>query len=305
MTDLRPPSVPPGIPPVEHEVDESLVACLLRTRCPDLAGLPLKRTASGWDNQLFRLGDDLAVRLPRRQLGVDLIRKEQRWLPLLAPRLELPISAPLHTFEAAADFPWPWSVVPWMHGATAEQQAPGAAEAGRYGRFLRALHHPPPPDAPRSPVRGVPLSRREASVAARLERLAGRDTGVASSPRQMRDAWLDAAAAPGDLPDTWIHGDLTPMNVIVRDGRLAGIIDWGDLCVGDAATDLASAWFLFEEAEAVFAAYGPLSAATRRRARGWAILFGVLFLDTGLHADPRYAKLGQQLLNRVLAVSAG
>ena len=134
----------------------------------------------------------------------------------------------------------------------------------------------------------------------RLNRMQGTDTGLGISIEEIRDAWRRTLAAPADAPDTWIHGDLHPMNVLVTAGRLAGIIDWGDLCAGDPATDLASAWFLFGDADRVFSSYGGISPATRERARGWAILFGVVFLETGLQGHRGYGDLGRLLLRRVL-----
>lgn len=293
--------MPAGVPPAEIDVDETLVDGLLRVHCPDLAGRPLRRVPNGWDNHLFRLGDDLAVRLPRRRIAVDLMLKEQRWLPQVAPKLGLPVSAPLRALGPGPAFPWPWSVVPWIDGTTAEVTPPEAGEAARFGRFLRALHHAPPSDAPRNEVRGGLLARRSEAFHHRFDRVRGADIGASFSHARVLETWRQAMDAPVDLPDTWLHGDIHPMNVIVRAGRLAGIVDWGDCCAGDPATDLASAWFLFERAGNVFATYGSLTPATRRRARGWAVLFGVLFLDTGLHGDPRYGALGRRLLARVLA----
>lgn len=297
----HPMSVPAGVPPAEVEADEQLVTALLRARCPDLADRPLRRVTGGWDNHLFRLGDDLAVRLPRRRVAVDLILKEQRWLPQLAPSLNLITSVPVRALGPGAGYPWPWSVARWIDGMIADRQPPDPDDAARFGRFLRALHRAPPPDAPRSEVRGVPLVRRNEAVQARLDRISALGAGPALSLDAIRDAWREALAAPVDLPDTWIHGDLHPMNVIVRGGRLAGVIDWGDLCAGDPATDLAAAWFLFDRAEEVFAAYGGISAATFQRARGWAILLGVVFLDTGLHGAAEYEAPGRRLLHRALA----
>ena len=299
---MTPSHLPPaGVPPAEIEAGERLVAGLVASQCPDLAGRTLRRVGSGWDNHLFRLGEDLAVRLPRRRVAVDLILKEQRWLPHLAAAIDMPISAPVRSLPASAEFPWPWSVTRWLDGVTAEHLPPAASEAARFGRFLRSLHSVPvPPDAPRNPVRGVALAGRSDSVLARLGRMSGADTGLAISIEQIRKAWLEAVAAPADARDTWIHGDLHPMNVLVNAGRLAGIIDWGDLCAGDPATDLASAWFLFDDADRVISSYGGISPATRERGRGWAILFGVVFLETGLQGHPGYGDLGRLLLRRVL-----
>jgi aminoglycoside phosphotransferase (APT) family kinase protein len=118
---------------------------------------------------------------------------------------------------------------------------------------------------------------------------------------EIRRAWDDALGAPLDVPPTWLHGDLHPRNVLVEDGVISGIIDWGDITAGDCATDLAAVWMLFGDpgarAEAL-SAYVGLSEATLRRARGWALLFGVMLLDTGLIDNPRNALIGARALRR-------
>ena len=133
-------------------VDAALVRALLHAQHPDLAGLPLADTAEGWDNHLFRLGDALAVRLPRRALAANLIVHEQRWLPLLAARLPLPIPVPVRTGHPGCGFPWSWSVVPWLDGTSAAvvPLPDPAANAVDLGQFLRALHQPAPAEHGRS-----------------------------------------------------------------------------------------------------------------------------------------------------------
>ena len=138
--------VPAPTPPAEVDVSVSLVRELLAAQHPDLAGLPLQLLANGWDNVLFRLGSELVVRLPRRSLAAALVGHEQTWLPVLAPRLPLPIPAPVRVGQPALGYPWRWSVVPSFPGTTALEQLPGdlSAAATTLGRFLRALHTPAP-----------------------------------------------------------------------------------------------------------------------------------------------------------------
>ena len=297
------PHPPPGLaagsgtPAADIAVDAGLVQALLAAQHPDLAGRPIRPATSGWDNALFRLGDDLAVRLPRRAAGAPLIRNEQRWLPQLADRLSLAVPAPVRLGEPGCGYPYPWSVTPWFAGTPADLAPPDAGEAAVLAGFLHTLHRPAPTDAPRNPTRGVALAERAAAVEARMDRL-GPLVDV-----EVKRLWRDALAAPTAGPATWLHGDLHGRNVLVSAGRIAAVIDWGDLCQGDPATDLAGVWSLFEAAaarRAVLDAYGA-SPAQLRRARGWAVAFGVMLLDAGLIDDPRLAAAGAATLERVAA----
>lgn len=283
-----------------------LVGDLLREQHPDLAGLPLEAMPSGWDNVLWRLGDDLVVRLPRRSTSVRLTLHEQRWLPELAPRLPLPVPLPLRVGVPSPRYPWPWSIVPWLEGVAGDKAAfTDPADAGRrLGAFLRRLHHPAPNGAPRNPYRGVPLAERAGKFEASVAELGpGIDT---VSVRRVWDAAL--AATPFADPPVWLHGDLHPANVVVRDGTLAAVVDFGDVCAGDPATDVAAAWVLVpdEGRPAFFDAYGPVSADLHDRARGWAALFALMLVSIG--NDPRpdsgrptYAAAGHAALQRLCA----
>ena len=292
-------SVPIGTPAAEFAIDEGLVSRLLAEQHSDLVHLPLRVVEAGWDNAMFRLGDDLGVRLPRRTAAAKLIAHEQCWLPLLAKNLPIPVPIPCRVGKPGLGYPWPWSVVPWLKGLAADFNQPNASEAAPFGRFLRALHVLAPADAPSNAVRGVPLQQRAASVEARMNRL--RDRTTVLTPR-ITQIWNQALEAPLDRPSTWLHGDLHPRNVLVNGGVISGIIDWGDITSGDCATDLASVWMLFGEPHAqreALAEYGEVSAATYRRAKGWAVLLGVVMLDTGLIDNPRNAALGERILYHV------
>jgi aminoglycoside phosphotransferase (APT) family kinase protein len=288
-----------GTPVAEFAIDSAFVSGLLADQHPDLAHLPLRVVDAGWDNALFRLGDHLAVRLPRRAAAAPLIAHEQTWLPRLAEQLSLPVPAPYRIGIPARGYPWRWSVAPWLKGLAADQHEPHASQAQLFAAFLRSLHVPAPADAPTNPVRGGPLRQRAAVVEERMQRLA-RTTSLITP--QITHIWHVALQAPLDLPPTWLHGDLHPRNVLVEHGVITGIIDWGDITSGDCATDLASIWMLFAEPHArhdALAAYATLSAATLQRAKGWAVLFGVMLLDTGLIDNPRNAMIGERTLRRV------
>lgn len=289
-----------GTPGAEVDIDEALARALLAAQHPDLASLPITPIASGWDNVIFRLGEAFALRLPRRQLAADLILHEQRWLPTLAGRLPLPIPAAMRIGAPQGRFPWAWSVVPWLAGETADLAPLDESEGAALGAFFKALHVPAPEEAPHNPYRGVPLAQRADDFKARIDSLARRGEGLDA---RILAIWDDALAAPNDAQPTWLHGDMHPRNVLVAGGRLAAVIDWGDIAKGDRASDLAGVWMLLPNRagrEAAMAACGPLSPATWRRARGWAVLYGAMLLDTGLADDPRMTAIALAIFQRLL-----
>jgi aminoglycoside phosphotransferase (APT) family kinase protein len=290
-----------GKPAAEIDPDAELVRTLLREQHPDLAALELERAESGWDNVMWRLGDHLAVRLPRRAAGAALVESEQRWLPEIASRLPLPIPAPLRVGRPAAGYPWYWSIVPWYPGEASDLQPPDPGELTTLARFLACLHVPPPGDAPHNPARSVPLAARRDAVEARMASLVAAGEPVAAS---LRSLWEDAVAAAIDVAPTWIHGDLHPRNVLVHEGAISAVVDWGDMAAGDRATDLASLWMLSADASgraAAIASYTGASRATWLRARGWALFFAVMLLDNGRVDEPRHAAIGRRTLQQLIA----
>ncbi len=290
-----------GTPASEIEIDAKLVYDLLAEQHPDLAQLSIRLVDAGWDNTMLRLGDDLAVRLPRRELAAQLIEHEQTWLPQLADRLPIPVPTPFRLGEPTQGYPWRWSVVPWLTGVAADQEEPHPNQAKRFALFLRSLHTTAPSHAPQNPVRGVPLEHRAAVVKERMQRLEQKTNLITPEVKQI---WNQALNAPIDVPAKWLHGDLHPRNILVDNGAIAAIIDWGDITSGDVATDLAAIWMLFSDSntrQQAIAEYRDLSEATQNRSKGWAILFAVTLLETGLVDNPRNAALGKRILQNVLA----
>lgn len=288
-----------GTPAAEVEITDALVRDLLRAQHPDLAHLPITPMESGWDNAMFRIGEEFAARLPRRALAAPLIEREQKWLPTLASRLPLRVPAPVRIGSPDCGYPWRWSIVEWLPGAPADRSPPAADQGVVLARFLEALHAPAPREAPRNPYRGVPLADRAVVVGERIARLERTD-GVLDE--HVKRAWGIALETPIDASPTWIHGDLHARNALVEDGRLVAVIDWGDVAQGDRATDLAAIWAFLPTASARRAAIATLSRvseATWRRARGWAVFFGVTLLDTGLVSDACQAAGGRAMLTRL------
>jgi aminoglycoside phosphotransferase (APT) family kinase protein len=288
-------------PAADIEIDEPLVRSLLREQQPDLADLPLQEIDSGWDNAMFRLGRTLVVRLPRRIAVTHLIEREQEWLPQLAPLLPIPVPAPVRFGRPAHNYPSRWSIVPWLSGINADLCEPSAGQAGRLAAFLSALHCPAPANAPANPYRGVPLRDRAEPVFERIRRLEQETTLVNDDVVQTFHAALEA---PIDVAPTWLHGDLHAGNLLVNDGVLSGVIDWGDMASGDRATDLATLWMNLGERkarESAMRACNDVSDATWLRAKGWAVFFGVTLGTSGLAGDARHALMARRTLERVVA----
>lgn len=286
-------------PPAEVNITKKLVHQLLESQHPDLANLPLQLVESGWDNDIYRLGKDYAVRLPHRQIAVQLLKNEQTWLPILANRLPIPTPVTLRIGQPEFDYPWTWSILPWIAGKAADLAAPHADQAIPLAKFLKALHQPAPPNAPINLSRCVPIQDRAKGVEERLNRLKKKTNLITPT---IENIWAAALKADRATEKRWIHADLHARNVVVQDGKISGIIDWGDLTSGDIATDLACIWMLLGDAQARTTAleYYQPSAATLARAKGWTIFFGAVLLDTGLVDNPRHAAMGKLTLERLV-----
>lgn len=283
-------------PAAEVVIDAELVRDLVRTQFPALAERPCVNVDEGFDNSLWRLGDDLVARLPRRAVAVALIENELRWLPELAGDVSLRTPLPLLAGVPSERFGWPWLIATWVEGTPGDHTSDAirAHSATALARFLRHVHRAAPEDAPRNPFRGVDLAERATVFDARL--LENADLVDAKSVARTFDVGL--AASPWAGTPQWLHGDLHPGNTLYRDGRLAGVIDFGDLCAGDPACDLAGALMSlpFSTLDEFFAAYGPADEAMLARTIGWATLFGVLMVSLGRSGRPSYGTVGRLAL---------
>ncbi|WP_318779154.1 MULTISPECIES: aminoglycoside phosphotransferase family protein [unclassified Arthrobacter] len=301
-------------PAAEVLMTADLVRELLGEQHPDLAGLPLNAVAEGWDNFIFRLGSDLAVRLPRREAAARLARNEQRWLPRLlsdrpddGPQAPAQASAlrfaaaPVRSGEPSSSYPWHWSITRWAEGTAATHVPLGdrTRAAEDLADFVLAFQQPAPEDAPYNPVRGGALRDRDSALHQRLAALDLPTSGLLTLWQELRDqpAW--------DGPSLWLHGDLHAANLVVApDKKLAAVLDFGDLGSGDPATDLAAAWLVFDRyGRRVFQnrinAARPTSDATWQRARGWALCIGAAM---AVHSDDDsvFKTMGHQVLHSVL-----
>lgn len=283
-------------PAPEIEITTELVRGLLAQQFPELADLTLQELARGWDNTNLRLGDDLVVRVPHRLVADQLVVNEQRWLPTLAHQIDMAIPAPIHHGRPSGDYPWHWSVTPWAAGteaARAELSDP-ASTARTLGEFFRQLHVSAPADAPPNPFRGCPLSDRTQSFETRLAKL---------DPRHDKESiarvFNAACAIPDSTDRVWLHGDLHTRNMVVDHGRLSAVIDWGDICAGDPATDLAGAFMLVPNHIDIVKRYAGSTEADWQRAQGWAINFAVIYLATS-DDDEVMASIGDRLMHTLL-----
>ncbi|MES4904143.1 MULTISPECIES: aminoglycoside phosphotransferase family protein [unclassified Streptomyces] len=273
-------------------IDAALARRLVDTQFPQWAGLPLQLLdPAGSDHVIYRLGEDLSVRLPRHAGAIGQAVKESEWLPRLAPHLPLAIPAPVGVGEPDFGYPWPWAVSRWLEGevATAEALADSSRAAVQLAEFLTALQEFVPGEFPveeaREDLTGRPLADRDRATRAAIAEVDGTfDTAA------MTELWDAALSAPGwDRPPVWFHGDFHTGNLLTVDGRLSAVIDFGGLGIGDPACDLTIAFTLMSaRSRAAFRAALGVDDATWTRGRGWA-------LATGLNAYTSYAAVNPRV----------
>ena len=288
----------------EVATDISLVGRLLAAQFPLWADLPIEPVLSaGTDNAIYRLGDDMAVRLPRIHWAVGQVDKEYRWLPRLTPLLPLAIPVPLAKGTPGEGYPWHWSVYRWLDGEVATI---GSIDdlplfATTLGRFLDVLQHIDPADGPppgrHNFFRGGPLTIYDAQTRDAIAALHGKIDAHAATA-----VWEAALEATWHDAPVWVHGDVAASNLLVREGQLSAIIDFGCSGVGDPACDLVIAWTVFSgESREEFRAALPLDAATWARGRGWALWKALITLAQHMNTNPMEASKARRVIDEVLA----
>lgn len=272
------------MPNIKVLIDVPLVQRLISMQFPQWADLPIKPVAvGGWDNRTFHLGEQMLVRLPSAEEYAMKVEKEQLWLPKLAPFLPLSIPTPLAMGEPGEEYPWRWSVYRWIEGETASigSIADLCQFATSLAEFLNALQRI---DVTGGPVagshnfyRGGPLSTYDAETRQAILILGDKiDTELATT------LWDTALASTWTAPPVWVHGDISAGNLLVKEGKLSAVIDFGGLGIGDPACDLAIAWTLFKgKSREAFRAALPLESETWDRGRGWT-LWKALIVYAGL-----------------------
>jgi aminoglycoside phosphotransferase (APT) family kinase protein len=283
----------------ELETDALLVRRLLAAQFPEWAGLSIERVrSSGTDNALYRLGDDLVVRLPRIHWAAGGVDKDLLWLPKLAPLLPVAVPVPLATGEPAEGYPWTWGVYPWLAGENPTIDRIPNSLTYEVADFVNALHRIQPPGEPIA-GRGRPLAevQDEMALAALLELKGMIDVDAATA------AWNEALQAPpwSGRP-VWVHGDLLGGNLLLEGGHLTGVIDWGGAGIGDPACDLIVAWGLLpRDLRPAFRAKLGVDDETWARGRGWALSVGLIALPYYKDTNPTLAGTARHLIREVLA----
>lgn len=255
-------------------IDLRLVHLLVRAQFPKWKDLPISLLeSSGWDNRTFLLGKSMLIRMPSAASYASQVEKEQEWLPKLAPLLPLPIPIPLAQGEPGEGYPWKWSIYRYLKGeAAASTHITDLTNfAKNLAQFLVSLQRIDPTGGPapgpHSFYRGGVLKIYDAEVRQALALLKGKvDVNAATQ------VWETALASVWNRPPVWVHGDISAGNLLTQKGRLSAVIDFGQVCVGDPACDLAISWTLFEgKSRDVFRTMLPLDAGTWARARGWTL----------------------------------
>lgn len=256
------------------DIDAALVGRLIAAQFPRWSGMPVRPVEpGGWSNRTFRVGESMVARLPSAQRYAAKIGKEQIWLPRLAPHLPLPVPEPLAEGAPGEGYPWPWSVYRWIEGETAASATidDRSRFATDLAKFLGALQRIDPADGPppgaHSFHRGGDLAVYDTETRQAVAAL-----GDAIDQDAVTAVWAAALASHWERPPVWLHGDVAPGNLLVRDGRLRAVIDFGGCAVGDPACDLAIAWTVFSgESREAFRAALSLDGRTWARGRGWAM----------------------------------
>jgi aminoglycoside phosphotransferase (APT) family kinase protein len=286
------------------DITVALVRRMVAAQFPQWATLPIKPVEfGGWDNRTFHLGENMTVRLPSAEGYSPQVAKEHRWLPRLAPLLPLPIPIPLALGAPVGGYPWHWSIYPWLDGeiATVGHIADCQQFAGVLAQFLIALQRidaaDGPPPGPHNFFRGGPLSVYDGETRQAIAVLDGQiDTDAATA------VWEAALAAKWHGSPVWLHGDVAAGNLLVKDGRLSAIIDFGCSGVGDPACDLVIAWtFLKGDSRELFRSVISADKAMWARARGWALWKAMKTLVESMGADPVRAAESRRVIDDVLA----
>jgi aminoglycoside phosphotransferase (APT) family kinase protein len=260
----------------EVEVDDATVRGLLSQQFPQWSALPLRRIPdSGTDSAIYRLGDDMGVRLPRIQWAVPQIDKECRWLRRLADDLPVPVPVPVGKGEPGHGYPYPWLIYPWLPGTSLDHRAVETASlVDDVASFVRALHAIPATAGPEPGRRGGPLAPLDREVEWAIEKL----EGLIDATRA-REVWgMARDAEPSSASQVWVHGDLLPGNMLVARGQLVGIIDWSATGVGDPACDAMFAWSLGIEQRERYRRLLGFDDATWARARGWVVEQTIMYI---------------------------
>ena len=279
-------------------IDVSLVRRLIDTQFPEWADCEIKPVEfGGWDNKTFYLGKEMTVRLPSNAVYAAQVAKEQYWLPKLAPQLSLPISKPLAMGKQGDGYPFHWSIYSWLHGQTASIE--GITDLCQFAttlaEFLNSLQQCDviggPLAGPHNFYRGGDLKIYDNETRNAIKHLEDNN-----AQKKLTQIWDLALTSKWKSPPVWVHGDIAIGNLLVNDGQLSAVIDFGQLGIGDPACDLVIAWtFLTGKSRDLFRAALPLDSATWARGRGWALWKALCW------AFPGRKEVDWRVINEVIA----
>jgi aminoglycoside phosphotransferase (APT) family kinase protein len=284
------------------EITPQLVRSLIEQQFPQWASLQIVPVEpGGWDNRTFRLGDEMAVRLPSAEYYAAQIEKEHRWLPWLAPQLPFAVSVPMALGTPGAGYPWHWSIQKWIEGeavapASGVDLNPLAADLAHFLATLQKL------DATSGPAPGAHNFHRGDALVIYDEQTRGSIEALAKEIDATRavEVWNAALGTSWDRAPAWIHGDIAAGNLLLKDGRLHAVIDFGCCAVGDPACDLVAAWTIFDAGSVELFRNGlQLDEATWQRARGWALWKALITLVDERKTQARTADRTRALIARI------
>jgi len=289
--------------PTKEEINASLVKQLIGIQFPQWSDLTIQPIElNGWDNNTFRLGEEMSVRLPSAEWYSAQVEKEHRWLPKLAPCLPLTIPIPLAMGAPSELYPWHWSIYRWIEGepATIERIADLIEFAKSLAQFLTALQQIDPTDGPvpgpQNFYRGGDLAVYDSETRQAIQKLGSKVDAKAATKvweAALRATWLGSPV--------WFHGDVATGNLLVRNGRLSAVIDFGSSGVGDPACDLVIAWTLFSgDCREAFRSVMTADAAAWRRGRGWALWKALITLAGTIESSPKRAAEASKVIDEVL-----
>ena len=290
------------------KIDVALVQQLIKKQYPEWATLTIRPVEfSGWDNRTFHLGDEMLVRMPSNAEYALQVEKEQRWLPKLASELPLPIPTPLALGIPSTEYPWHWSIYGWIEGQSAASTPIKNLKdfAAALAHFLVALEKIDstggPLAGPHSFYRGGPLLTYDAETRKALDVLKDTiDVNTAS------EVWDTALTTNWHGSPVWIHGDISVGNLLVKDGKLSAVIDFGQLAVGDPACDLAISWTLFkDESREAFRSSLNLDADTWARGRAWTLWKALICAANLTNSNAVEGKHALRIIDEVLADHRG
>ncbi|MCU4757135.1 aminoglycoside phosphotransferase family protein [Bacillus cereus] len=286
-----------------NSIDVSLVEKLIQEQFPEWAHLEVKPVKfSGHDNRTFHLGDEMSVRLPSEAAYAPQVEKENKWLPILSEELSLPISTPLAKGNPSEVYSWPWSINMWIEGETVTKQnvrdlSEFAADLGLFLVELQSI------DASNGPIAGAHNFYRGGLISVYDEeaRDAIENNKNVFDEIVLKHLWNLALQSKWERKPVWVHGDVAPGNLLVKEGKLCAVIDFGILGVGDPACDAAMAWTFFDKnSRGVFKEVLHIDEETWNRARGWALWKALITYDANRDSNEKIAEESYRVIQVIV-----